>query len=231
MHHHEEKHFDSPEFVKDIVIGMADGLTVPFALAAGLSGAVDSTAIIVTAGIAEIAAGSIAMGLGGYLAGRTEVDHYDAELEREYYEADVFPEKEKAEVREVLEEYGVSRESSKLIAEEMSKDKEKWVNFMMRFELGLEKPDAKRARNSALTIGTAYIVGGLVPLSPYLFMKSAHESLLVSVGITIVALLIFGYFKAKAIGQPPVAGSLKTALIGALAAGAAFGLAQLIEMK
>ena len=230
-HHHEEKHFESPNFVKDIVIGMADGLTVPFALAAGLSWAIDTTAIIVTAGIAEIAAGSIAMGLGGYLAGRTEVDHYATELERENYEADVFPEKEKAEVREVLEEYGVSKESSKLIAEEMSKDKEKWVNFMMRFELGLEKPDAKRARNSALTIGIAYIVGGLVPLSPYLFMKSAHEALLVSVAITLVALLIFGFFKAKAIGQPPLAGALKTALIGALAAGAAFGLAHLIELK
>lgn len=230
MHHHEQ-HFESPDFVKDIVIGMADGLTVPFALAAGLSGAVDSTGIIVTAGIAEIAAGSIAMGLGGYLAGKTEVDHYDAELIREYIETEAFPEREKEEVRDVLEEYGVSKTSSIIIAEEMSKDKEKWVKFMMRFELGLEKPDAKRARNSALTIGTAYIVGGLVPLSPYLFMKSAHESLLVSVAITIVALLVFGFFKAKAIGQPPLAGAIKTALIGALAAAAAFGLAHLIEMK
>ena len=228
MHHHEEKHFESPDFVKDIVIGMADGLTVPFALAAGLSGAVDSTSIIITAGIAEIAAGSIAMGLGGYLAGRTEVDHYEAELQREYTETEIFPEKEKAEVREVLEEYGVSRDSSKLIAEEMSKDKEKWVNFMMRFELGLEKPDSKRARNSALTIGAAYIVGGLVPLSPYIFIHNSRQALVVSVAVTLVALFIFGFLKAKAIGQHEWKGAVKTTLIGALAASAAFGLASLI---
>ena len=231
MNNHEEKHFESPDFVKDVVIGMADGLTVPFALAAGLSGAVDSTAIIVTAGIAEIAAGSIAMGLGGYLAGRTEIDHYNSELAREYYETEAFPEKEKSEVMDVLQDFGVNQTSSRAIAEEMSKDKDKWVKFMMRFELGLEKPDEKRATKSAFTIGVAYIVGGLVPLSPYLFLKSAHESLLVSVGITLIALLIFGYFKAKAIGQPPFAGAIKTALIGALAAGAAFGLAHLLELK
>ena len=228
-HHHEEEHFKSPAFVKDIVIGMADGRTVPFALAAGLSGAIDTTSIIVTAGIAEIAAGSIAMGLGGYLAGRTEVDHYAKEWERENYEADVFPEKEKAEVREVLEEYGVSKDSSKLIAEEMSKDKEKWVNFMMRFELGLEKPDAKRASRSALNIGVAYIVGGLVPLSPYIFIHDSSEALLVSVAVTLVALFIFGFLKARAIGQHEWEGALKTTLIGALAAGAAFGLASLIS--
>ena len=149
---HEEQHFESPDFVKDVVIGMADGLTVPFALAAGLSGAVDSSTIILTAGIAEIAAGSIAMGLGGYLAGRTEVDHYASELKREYFEAENFPEKEKLEVREVLEEYGVSKQSSKLIADEMAMDKDKWVNFMMRFELGLEKPDEKRASKSAIIL-------------------------------------------------------------------------------
>ncbi len=225
---HQEKHFDSPEFVKDIVIGMADGLTVPFALAAGLSGAVDSTTIIITAGIAEIAAGSIAMGLGGYLAGRTEVDHYNSELAREYIEVEQFPEKEKAEVVEVLEEFGVSETASKGIVEEMSKDKEKWVKFMMRFELGLEKPDAKRARNSALTIGIAYIVGGLVPLSPYLFIHDSRQALLISVGVTLIALFVFGYLKAKAIGQPEWQGALKTTLIGALAAGAAFLLASLI---
>jgi VIT1/CCC1 family predicted Fe2+/Mn2+ transporter len=228
---HEEKHFESPNFVKDVVIGMADGLTVPFALAAGLSGAVDTTAIIVTAGIAEIAAGSIAMGLGGYLAGRTEVDHYTAELEREYYEAEVFPEKEKEEVREVLEEYGVSKDSSKLIAEEMSKDKEKWVTFMMRFELGLEKPDAKRASQSAFNIGAAYVVGGLVPLAPYIFIKNSREALYVSVLVTLIALFIFGFLKARAIGEHQWKGAIKTTLIGALAAGAAFLLASLIGAK
>jgi VIT1/CCC1 family predicted Fe2+/Mn2+ transporter len=225
---HEEQHFESPQFLKDIVIGMADGLTVPFALAAGLSGAVDTTGIILTAGIAEIAAGSIAMGLGGYLAGRTEVDHYKSELERENFEVDEFPEKEKVEVEEVLQEFGVSSRSSREIVEEMSKDKEKWVKFMMRFELGLEKPDEKRASRSALNIGAAYIVGGLVPLAPYMFISNAGRALMVSVGVTLIALFIFGFLKAKAIGQAPMAGAFKTTLIGALAAGAAFLLAKLI---
>jgi len=227
---HEEKHFRSSDFVKDIVIGMADGLTVPFALAAGLSGAVDSTKIIITAGLAEIAAGSIAMGLGGYLAGRTEVDHYDSELKREYYEVQEYPEKEKQEVIEVLEEFGVTRQMAKGITDEMAKDKVKWVNFMMRFELGLEKPDEKRASRSALNIGGAYIVGGLVPLAPYFFASSSHQALYISVAVTLIALFIFGFLKAKALGQPPVTGAFKTALIGTLAAGAAFGLAKLIQM-
>lgn len=225
---HSEEHFESPDFVKDIVIGMADGLTVPFALAAGLSGAVDTSAIILTAGIAEIAAGSIAMGLGGYLAGRTEVDHYDSELKREYFEADNYPEKEKQEVRDVLHEYGVSETSSKIIADEMSRDKEKWVKFMMRFELGLEKPDAKRARQSALNIGLAYIVGGLVPLAPYVFIHDSREALWISAIVTLIALFIFGFLKARAIGEHKWKGALKTTLIGALAAGVAFMLASLI---
>lgn len=229
-HIHSEEHFESPAFVKDIVIGMADGLTVPFALAAGLSGAVDSSHIVVIAGLAEIAAGSIAMGLGGYLAGRTEIDHYNSELKREYYEVEKFPEKEKQEVMEVLEEFGVNPTASKNIVEEMSKDKEKWVNFMMRFELGLEKPDEKRATKSAMNIGAAYIVGGLVPLAPYFFAHNVQQALLISVGVTLVALFIFGYLKARATGQPPMAGAIKTAIIGALAAGAAFGIAKLIQM-
>jgi VIT1/CCC1 family predicted Fe2+/Mn2+ transporter len=225
---HTETHFESTDFVKDVVIGMADGLTVPFALAAGLSGAVDSSVIIVTAGIAEIAAGSIAMGLGGYLAGRTEVDHYNSELAREYFEAERFPEKEKQEVMEVLQDFGVSENMSRNISEEMSKDKDKWVKFMMRFELGLEKPDEKRATKSALNIGVAYIVGGLIPLSPYIFVHKASDALLVSIAITLIALFIFGFFKAKATGQAPVTGAFKTALIGALAAAVAFGLAKAI---
>lgn len=226
---HQEAHFESTQFVKDIVIGMADGLTVPFALAAGLSGAVNSTTIVITAGLAEIAAGSIAMGLGGYLAGRTEVDHYKSELQREYTEVDDFPDKEKAEVVEVLEEFGVNEKSSREIVEEMSKDKEKWVKFMMRFELGLEKPDEKRATRSALNIGVAYIVGGLVPLAPYFFVGNPADALVVSVAVTLVALFVFGFLKAKAIGQPTWIGAIKTTVIGALAAGAAFGVAKLIQ--
>ena len=228
-HHHHEAHFQSPEFVKDIVIGMADGLTVPFALAAGLSGAVDSSTIIITAGIAEIAAGSIAMGLGGYLAGRTEVDHYESELQREYMEVDEFPDKERAEVVEVLEEFGLTKQSGISIVEELSKDKDKWVKFMMRFELGLEKPDAKRARKSAFNIGAAYIVGGLVPLSPYFFIKNSQQALMVSIGVTLIALFIFGFLKAKAIGQPTWTGAIKTTFIGALAAGVAYLLAKAIQ--
>ncbi|MFM2307759.1 MAG: hypothetical protein RLZZ367_2428 [Bacteroidota bacterium] len=226
---HQEQHFDSPDFVKDIVIGMADGLTVPFALAAGLSGAVDSGTIVVTAGLAEIAAGSIAMGLGGYLAGRTEIDHYESELKREYYETEAYPEKEKQEVREILEEYGVSPESSKIITDEMAKDKDKWVKFMMRFELGLEQPDAKRAGKSAFNIGAAYIVGGLIPLTPYFLVGNIQQALLVSVIVTLIALFVFGFFKAKATGQPTLTGAIKTTLIGALAAGTAFGIAKLIS--
>jgi VIT1/CCC1 family predicted Fe2+/Mn2+ transporter len=185
---------------------------------------------VITAGLAEIAAGSIAMGLGGYLAGRTEVDHYESELQREYYEVEKFPDVEKAEVMEVLQEFGVTKKMSHDIVEEMAKDKEKWVQFMMRFELGLEKPDAQRARKSAFNIGAAYIVGGLVPLAPYFFDKNAHEALLISVGVTLAALFIFGFLKAKAIGQPTWMGAIKTTVIGALAAGAAFGLAKLIQV-
>jgi len=228
-HHHHEDHFQSPEFIKDIVIGMADGLTVPFALAAGLSGAVDSSTIIITAGMAEIAAGSIAMGLGGYLAGKTEVDFYESELKREYMEVDEFPEKEKAEVVEVLEEFGVSKQSSIGIVEELSKDKDKWVKFMMRFELGLEKPDAQRARKSGLNIGAAYIVGGLVPLSPYFFIRNSQQALVISIIVTLIALFIFGFLKAKAIGQPTFYGAVKTTFIGALAAGVAYLLAKAIQ--
>jgi len=196
---HEEKHFNGSEIVRDIVIGMSDGLTVPFALAAGLTGAAQGNTIIVTAGLAEIVAGSIAMGLGGYLAGKTEIDHYDSELKREYYEVEVFPDKERDEVREVFREYGLSEESQTLIVEELAKDKDKWVNFMMRYELGLEKPDINRARQSALTIGVSYIVGGIVPLSPYfpLFTSNARDGFIYSCIITAICLFIFGYFKTK----------------------------------
>jgi vacuolar iron transporter family protein len=223
----EEQHLQSSDFIKDVVIGMADGLTVPFALAAGLSGAVSSTSIITTAGIAEIVAGSIAMGLGGYLAGQTEVEHYDAELKREYEEVERVPETEKQEVKEVFAEYGLDDATQTLVVEALSKNKDKWVEFMMRFELGLEKPDINRARNSALTIGISYIIGGIIPLSPYFFVENAHEALKYSVIITLLTLFIFGYFKAKVTGQNPLTGALKVMTIGAMAAGAAFYVAKL----
>ncbi|MBO0952205.1 VIT1/CCC1 transporter family protein [Fibrella forsythiae] len=226
LHHHEE-HLHSSDFISDIVIGMADGLTVPFALAAGLSGAVASSSLVVTAGIAEIVAGSIAMGLGGYLAGRTEADHYESERRREVDEVERVPEREKQEVRDVFAEMGLSTDLQNVIADELAKDKTKWVDFMMKYELGLDEPDPNRATKSALTIGVSYVVGGLVPLMPYFLVKLPHEALLYSCVVTLVCLFIFGYFKSKVTGQPPFSGAVKVMLIGALAAAAAFGVARL----
>ena len=226
---HEEQHFQSSDLVRDIVIGMADGLTVPFALAAGLSGAVDSNHIIITAGIAEIAAGSIAMGLGGYLSGRTEMEHYKSEETREYYEVEHFPDKERAEVKEIFASYGINEEVQDKIVDELSKDKKQYVDFMMRYELGLEPPSANRARNSALTIGVSYIVGGLIPLLPYVFLRNVHTGLIVSVIVTLLALLVFGYIKSRVTGQAPLKGAVNTMVIGAQAAGAAFLIASLFQ--
>ncbi len=229
MDHHEENHLKSSAFITDMVIGMSDGLTVPFALAAGLSSVVQSNDIVITAGIAEIAAGSIAMGLGGYLAGRTELEHYQSELQREYDEVERVPEREKEEVKEVFAEYGLSEQSQNMIVEELAKDKDKWVDFMMKFELGLEKPDPNRARNSAANIGVSYIVGGLLPLSAYFFTSNPTDGLVVSAVLTTICLFVFGYFKSKVTGQPPIQGALKVTLIGVLAAAAAFGVAKFFD--
>jgi len=227
MHH--EHHLKSSDTIRDIVIGMSDGLTVPFALAAGLSGAVNSSGIVITAGIAEIVAGSIAMGLGGFLAGRTEADHYHSELKREYEEIERVPEQEKFEVKEVFAGFGLSAVLQDQIADEMAKDKDKWVDFMMRYELGLEKPEANRATQSAITIGISYIVGGIIPLSPYFFIANSQIGLYYSCAITMVCLFVFGYFKSKVTGQPAFAGAIKVLFIGALAAAAAFVMAKLIS--
>jgi VIT1/CCC1 family predicted Fe2+/Mn2+ transporter len=227
-HHHNEEHLTSSQFLTDVVIGMSDGLTVPFALSAGLSGAVVSTSIITTAGIAEIVAGSIAMGLGGYLAGKTEQEHYDSELKREYREVETVPEREKMEVREIFAEWGLSPHSQELIVEELSKDKDKWVDFMMRYELGLEKPDIHRAKKSALTIGLSYAIGGIIPLLPYFFAETAFNGLIYSSIVTLMCLFVFGYFKSKVTGQPPFAGALKVTMIGTLAAAAAFLVAKML---
>ncbi len=228
---HEEKHFEGSQLVRDIVIGMSDGLTVPFALTAGLSGAAISNNVIVTAGLAEIVAGSIAMGLGGYLAGKTEIDHYKSELKREYYEVDHYPEREKQEVAEVFADYGLSIEHQNIIVEDLAKDKDRWVDFMMKFELGLEKPNINAARNSAAAIGLAYIVGGIVPLSAYfpVFGLSTNTALFYSCVITAMSLFIFGYFKTKIIGQPPLIGALKVLGIGATAAASAYFIAGLFN--
>jgi VIT1/CCC1 family predicted Fe2+/Mn2+ transporter len=211
------------------VIGMSDGLTVPFALAAGLSGAVDSTAIVVIAGIAEIAAGSIAMGLGGYLAGKTEQDHYNSEVKREFYEVENLRHKEIEETKEFFASIGLSEELQNKATEEIAKDKEHWVDFMMKYELGLNKPDPKRARKSAMNIGISYVVGGLVPLSPYFFVHSPSDGLKISVLVTLLCLFIFGFFKSKITGVNAWWGAVRVTLIGAAAAGAAFGVAKLFQ--
>jgi len=223
-----EEHFEGSAKVRDFVIGMSDGLTVPFALAAGLSGAVDSTAIVITAGLAEIAAGSIAMGLGGYLAGRTEIEHYDSEERREYDEVEHKHEVEIHETKEIFAEYGLSEELQERIAREMAKNPKKWVDFMMRFELGLERPDKHRAHQSAFIIAISYIVGGLIPLSAYFFTDSASEGLVYSSMITLICLVVFGLVKSKLTGQPLFKGALRVTLVGAAAAAAAFGIAKLI---
>lgn len=225
---HHEQHLKSSAFISDIVIGMSDGLTVPFALAAGLSAAVSSNSIIITAGIAEIIAGCIAMGLGGYLAGKTEQEHYESELKREYLEVENVPEKEKEEVKEIFAEYGLDSDAQDLIVDQMSKNKDHWVDFMMKFELGLEKPDVNRARNSALTIGFSYCVGGMLPLSAYFFTSMPQDGLILSAVLTTICLFVFGYFKSRVTGQPPVKGALKVTAIGLIAAGAAFLIARLI---
>jgi VIT1/CCC1 family predicted Fe2+/Mn2+ transporter len=231
---HVERHFTAGETVRDIVIGMSDGLTVPFALAAGLTGAINSAGIIVTAGLAEIAAGSIAMGLGGYLAARSDAEHYAKEREREKREVVEIPEEEMREVAQVFHSYGLSSEESAPIVEALSKHPKKWVDFMMRFELGLEKPDPKRAFISAFTIAASYIGGGLIPLAPYIvsvYVKDIRvpTALLLSVAFTIAALLIFGFVKGRFTGTRPLRSALQTALIGSLAAGAAFLIAKAIS--
>lgn len=228
-HHLHEQHSTSSNVLRDIVIGMSDGLTVPFALAAGLSGAINNTNLILIAGLAEVAAGSIAMGLGGYLAGQTEVDHYNAELKREYDEVEQLPEKEKEEVREFFEGLGLSKEVQEKAVLELTKDKDIWVGFMMKHELGLDRPDEKRAAKSAFNIAFSYIVGGLVPLLPYYFTDTSLQGLKISAIITLICLFIFGYYKSKMTGVAPVSGGLKVMLIGALAASAAFLIARLIE--
>jgi VIT1/CCC1 family predicted Fe2+/Mn2+ transporter len=229
-HLHLEEHLQSSDLLTDIVIGMSDGLTVPFALAAGLSGAVEGNVnLIWIAGIAEIAAGSIAMGLGGFLAGKTEQDHYASELKNEYWELVHKREVEIEEVRNVFLEWGLSASTAEEATQEIIKDDKRWVDFMMKHELGLTEPDPKRARRSAFNIGFSYIVGGLIPLTPYFFVEGAIEGLKISAMITLVCLFIFGFFKSKITGINPWLGGLKVMMIGALAASAAFGIAKLIQ--
>jgi VIT1/CCC1 family predicted Fe2+/Mn2+ transporter len=226
---HIEKHFTATAFVRDVVIGMADGLTVPFALAAGLTGTASvTTGIIVTAGLAEIAAGSIAMGLGGYLAARSDAEHYANEKIREEREVQTVPEREEDEVADVFRDYGLNDAEIQPILAAFRANPKSWVDFMMRFELGLEEPDPSRALTSAATIAGAYIAGGFIPLAPYMMMASKQNALTSSVGITLIALAIFGYVKGRFTGTRPWRSSLQTTLIGGLAAAAAFLIASAI---
>lgn len=225
---HIERHFTASASIRDVVIGMSDGLTVPFALAAGLSGAVDSTRVVITAGLAEIAAGSIAMGLGGYLAARTDAEHYASERAREIKETVEIPEEEKQEVAEVFQHYGLPEDLANEAAHEISKNRKRWIDFMMRFELGLEEPDPRRARTSALTIGLSYAAGGLVPLAPYFFFHRMGTALKGSIVVTLAALLLFGYVKGRFTVKKPLRSAWQTALVGGIAAAAAFAIAKLI---
>jgi len=228
---HLEKHFTSTAAVRDIVIGMADGLTVPFALAAGLTGAIASTRIVVTAGLAEIVAGSIAMGLGGYLAAKTDSEHYASERRREIEETVEIPDQEQEEVAKVFRGYGLADEHVQPVVNAICSDQKRWVDFMMRFELGLEEPEASRAGRSAVTIAASYIVGGLIPLTPYMLVGQIFSALTVSVGVTLLALLIFGFIKARYTDVAPWRGAVQTALVGGLAAAAAFFLAHLVNLR
>ena len=223
---HVEKHFTASESVRDIVIGKSDGLTVPFALAAGLSGAVESSGLIITAGLAEVAAGAIAMGLGGFLAAKTDEEHYASELAREEREIVELPQKEIAEVEEVFLSYGLDQAKAKPLVDAICADPRRWVDFMMRFELGLEKPDPARAATSAVTIAGSYVAGGLVPLAPYFFFDNVIKGLGVSILVTLLALLVFGYIKGRFTTPHPVRSALQTVLVGGVAAAAAYGIAK-----
>jgi VIT1/CCC1 family predicted Fe2+/Mn2+ transporter len=225
---HVEQHFTASDRVRDIVIGMSDGLTVPFALAAGLSGVAQATAVVVTAGLAEIAAGSIAMGLGGYLAARTDYEHYDAERQREIEETRTMPDAEADEVAAIFRGYGLTEEHVGPVVDAIRANRDRWVDFMMRFELGLEAPDPARARQSALTIALSYVGGGMVPLAPYILLKDLATALYVSVGVTLMALFVFGFAKAKVTGINPLRGGIQTILTGGLAAAVAFAIARII---
>lgn len=227
-HHHIEKHFTASEVVRDLVIGMSDGLTVPFALAAGLSGAVSSSRIIVVAGVAEIAAGAIAMGLGGYLAAKNDAEHYASEYKREEDEVRDKPKEELREVAEILHGYGLTGEESAPILKAFQRQPKQWIEWMMRYELGLEAPDPGRALRSAATIAGAYVVGGLIPLTPYMLSPLPGTAFIWSVVSTITALAIFGYVKGRFTGTSPTQSALRTAVIGGLAAAAAYIIAKAV---
>jgi len=226
---HIEKHFTGTALVRDVVIGMSDGLTVPFALAAGISGAVSSSHIVVVAGLAEIVAGSIAMGLGGFLAAKSDAEHYESERKREEFEIVKMEKDEVAETRDIFQSYGLTEDETAPVVASLRKRPTASVDFMMRFELGLERPDPRRALTSAATIAIAYIAGGFIPLSPYMLFHTASRAFWYSVLVTLVALAVFGYIKGRFTGAKPLRSGLQTVVIGGLAAGAAYLIARAIS--
>ncbi|OEL21288.1 Vacuolar iron transporter 1.2 [Dichanthelium oligosanthes] len=229
LEEHTEKHFTASEVVRDIIIGVSDGLTVPFALAAGLSGANASSALVLTAGLAEVAAGAISMGLGGYLAAKSEADHYNRELQREQDEIDTVPDVEAAEIADILSQYGLGPEEYGPVVTSLRNNPKAWLEFMMKFELGLERPEPRRALVSAATIALSYVVGGLVPLLPYVFVLRAERAMAVSVAVTLAALLFFGFVKGRFTGDRPFLSAVQTTVVGALASAAAYGMARAVQ--
>ncbi|CAL5088443.1 unnamed protein product [Urochloa decumbens] len=256
LEEHTEKHFTAGEVVRDIIIGVSDGLTVPFALAAGLSGANASSALVLTAGLAEVAAGAISMGLGGYLAAKSETDHYNRELQREQDEIDTVPDvgkppppptllhsypqpglpdlissplAEAAEIADILSQYGLGPSEYGPVVTALRNNPKAWLEFMMKFELGLERPEPRRALVSAATIALSYVAGGLVPLLPYVFVPEAGRAMAVSVAVTLAALLFFGFVKGRFTGDRPFLSAVQTTVVGALASAAAFAMARAVQ--
>jgi VIT1/CCC1 family predicted Fe2+/Mn2+ transporter len=223
-----ESHFSGSEVVRDVVLGMSDGLTVPFALAAGLTGAISDARVVLIAGAAELAAGAVAMGLGGYLAAQSESDTFRSEKRREELEVAEVPDEEREEVRRVFKGYGLSGQTLEAATDAVCAEPKRWVDFMMREELDLSEPDPKRARLSAVTIGGSYVAGGAIPLAPYLLHVPVMQALELSVVVTLIALALFGATKGKLTGRPALKEAVRTTLVGALASGVAFALAKLI---
>lgn len=217
------------DFFQDITIGLSEGLMVPFALAAFLSAAVNSTSLIILVDIAAIAAGSIAMGLGGYMVNKTEIDHYNAELKRESNDVEQLPKHEKEEIKKFYSNLGLSRDVQEQAANEVEKDKKSWFDFIMKYELDLAKPDQKSATKTAFNIGFSYIIGGIITLSPYFFVHDVKIAFKVSSVLTLICLFIFGYFKSRLTGDNPWVGAIRIMMIGATTAACAFGIARLIE--
>lgn len=229
MPDNKEQHRNNSNLVKDIIIGMSDGLTVPFALTAGLSGVLNTTHLIIVSGLSEIAAGCISMGLGGYLAGQSEIEHYEKELRREYNEVENVPETEMKEVEDIFIEMGVDKFLSRQVTLQISADKDRWVDLMMKLELKMEKPAQNRAAMSASTIALSYLVGGFIPLFPYIIMRDSKSGFYVSCIVTVFALILFGFYKSKMTEQPLLKGTLKVTATGIIAAAAAYLLAKSVS--